>query len=233
MDANKLKNYLDRKIIKKQSTDEYRLQRPLSITITKKVIDQLKAIYQENNEKGGLFEAYGVGKGMIVIDDFIEVPNISAKSYNYNPVPSLFNNVVNEIIQRGGLPFAIHTHPVRLGFDAYDSKRSKFYLKSSPQDRAIARAGLVPYFNFPEAIFVKDSRLKGGFGINFYTGTIFPASTTALTTLQWVSGGVALLSLGYSPVITAISAGVFGFDFLRKPKYSQLTNGDLRIDLSF
>jgi hypothetical protein len=233
MNAEKLQNYLNLKILKKQSSEEYRLQRPLTITITKKVIDYLKKIYIENGEKGGLFSAYPVGRGALVINDFFEVPNVAAKSYNYNPVVSLFNSVVNDIIQKGDLPFAIHTHPIKLGFEAYDSKRSKFYLKSSPQDRAIARAGLVPYFNFPEAIFVKDSRLKGGFGINFYTGTIFPASTTALTTLQWVSGGVALLSLGYNKLISAIGAGVFGFDFFRRPKYTMLANGDLRIDLSF
>lgn len=233
MNAERLKTYLDKKIIKKQSADEYRLQRPLTKIIRKKVIDHLKDIYLENAEKGGLLESYAGGKSTLVFDSFLEVPNVSAKAYNYNPIASQFNGVVNDIIQRGGLPFAVHTHPIRLGIEAYDSKRSKFYLKSSPQDRAIARAGLVPYFNFPEAIFVKDSRLKGGYGLNFYTGTIFPASTTALTTLQWVSGGIGLLSLGYSPVITAISAGVFGFDFFRRPKYTQLGNGDLRIDLSF
>jgi hypothetical protein len=233
MKTEHLNSLIKQSIIKKQYENEYRLVRPLRIIIRKSVLDLLKQTYKPSYEEGGLLEAVAFSKGVIVVSEFHKVNNKAVVGYSYSPSTKEFESVINGIISRGNLPFAIHTHPVKLGIEPYDSKRSKFYLKPSLADKSIARDGITPYFNFPEAIFTFDERLGNGFGISFYTGFIFPASLTALSTLQIAS----LVAFGYayykkSMSLKIASGAMFLLDYFRRPQYDILKNGDLEIKLS-
>lgn len=233
MNKQTLNNYIAKRIIKKQYENEYRLRRPIKITVTKRVVDLLKNIYKEDYEEGGLLEAQIAANSSIVIDNIIFVPNQSKKGYSYSPNIKYFNSVVDSIIDRGNLPIAIHTHPLRLGIESYDNKRAKFYLKPSRADKSIAREGITDYFNFPEAIFTVDERLENGFGFSFFTGFIFPASNQGISSFQWIAFGAAMLGVFLkNEFIATSSMGLFLLDFFRRPNYKLLENGNLLIELS-
>jgi hypothetical protein len=233
MTNERLKTYVDRQILRKQGANEYRLRRPLQITVTKKIIDYLKLIYPETQETGGILECEIAGNGTLVINNFIQVPNNSFKNYNYNPNLTLWNAAILDVLSSGNLPIALHTHPIRLGIEHYDERRSTFYLKSSKADKAVARQGITSALIMPEAIFTRDEGLGHGFGLVFYTGTIFPASITALSTVSYISAGLSLLTFKKNKGLSAISAGVGLFDFFfRRPRYTLERNGDYVVKLA-
>lgn len=225
-----INNLLAKKVITKIGT-AYRLKRPMTITIAKSVIEKLKAVYIEDGEKGGILEGIAFESSIMIVD-FLEVKNQSQVSYNYSPNTNNWNATINEVISRGNLPFGIHTHPIRLGIERYDAQKAKFYLKPSSPDKAIARDGINDYLELPEAIFTKDSRLDNGFGLVFYTGWIFPASNVALSTLQIITGAMAVL-FRKQPAILMGSLALLVFDFFRRPKYRLLSNGNYQIKLSY
>lgn len=234
MEQKQIDNYVNLGILKPMVLDsgEYRLQRPLNITIPKRILDKLANTYIPNGEKGGILAFRGNGNSAIICDLFIEVPNISNNAFSYEPNSVIFNAAVDSVLKLQYLPVVIHTHPTNLGFDKYDSKRVQFFLKSSKPDRQLARNGIVPFLNMPEAIFVKDERLNGGFGLNFFTGGIFPQSITALTSLQIGSVAVGAVGYGINKAITALAAMAFGIDFIRKPKYYLQSDGSLLVTLT-
>ncbi len=232
MTNERLKTYIDRQILIKKGANEYRLRRPLQITVTKKVINQLKSVYPETYETGGILEAEIAGNGTLVINNFYEVTNTAVKDYNYSPNPMLWDNFLNLILSKGNLPIALHTHPIRLGIEHYDERKSTFFLKSSKADRKIAREGITDSLVMPEAIFTRDSGLENGFGLVFYTGTIFPASITALSAVSYISAGLSLLTFKKNKILSGLSAGVGLVDFfIRRPKYVLEKNGDYVVRL--
>lgn len=234
MKSEQLQAFINQNIIKKQYANEYRLKRPLKIIVTKSVLDILKGLYKPSYENGGILSGVAAASGVLVIDRIDIVPNRAVVGYSYSPSTVEFNKAIDKVIGEGRLPFAIHTHPLKLNIEYYDSKRAKFYLKPSNPDKAIAREGITDYFNFPESIFTLDSRLENGFGLSFYTGFIFPASITALTTVQIASLGLGAIGLfGNKKLLLGGSIGTFLFEYYRKPKYRNLTNGDYEISLSF
>jgi hypothetical protein len=233
MTNQQIQNYQNLGILKPMATSgEYRFKRPLQISVPKKIIDRLKSIYIKNGERGGVMAFAPNGNNKIICVDFIEVENMAKNSFNYIPNEAFFNSAITQILNKGFLPIVVHTHPTELGFSQYDSKRVQFYLKSSKPDRIIARNGVVPFLNMPECIFVQDERFNGGFALNFFTGGIFPQSVTSLTSLQFVSLGIGIISYFMkNKIFTLASGAVFFTDFVRKPKYS-LDNGGLRVTLS-
>lgn len=228
-----MQNFVNNGVLKEQFNGEYRLKRPLSIVIKAGVIDTLKEIYREDYENGGLLEARISGKGSLEIATIHVIANSAKNGYTYAPNGAIWNAVIDGIISRGNLPFALHTHPLKLGIESYDSKRALFYLKPSPSDKKIARAGITESLNLPEVLFTKDSRLQNGFGISFYTGHIFPASITAFSTGQIVATvGAALAAVGGRYGLALAGAGYFLYEFNRRAKYTYLGNGDMKITLT-
>lgn len=232
MNTEYLQAFEGLKILKRQANGEYRLIRPLRILVKSEVLSRLGDTYQSNYEKGGLLEAKAVGFGSLIIDAFHEIPNRAINGYTYSPGVKAWESLLSDILERGNLPFAVHTHPLKLNIESYDSKRAIFYLKPSKADKQIARQGITEVLNFPEAIYTKDSRLKNGFGFSFYTGTIFPASITGITTGQIVSGIAAGLMVITKRVGLAIlAAAYFMYEFRRMPEYELQGNGDLVVNL--
>lgn len=232
MNTDHLRAFEGLNILKKQTNGEYRLMRPLQVRVTKEVLDQLGDTYRPGYEKGGLLEAQAVGVGSLVISNFHEVPNRAVNGYTYSPGAQAWESALSAILQRGSLPFAVHTHPLQLGIESYDSKRAIFYLKPSKADKKIARAGITEVLNLPEVLFTKDSRLKNGFGLSFYTGTIFPASITGITAGQIVSGVAAgLMALTRRIGLALLAAVYFMYEFRRMPEYELQENGDLAVSL--
>lgn len=206
---------------------EYRLRRPLRIEIGQTVIDQISRIYKKDYENGGLLE-FAASTGSLDCLAFHQVPNKSANSTSYNPSAAAFNAKVAEILDRGNLPMAIHTHPTQIGWTPYDQKRVKFYLKSSKPDRHIANKGLTDYLDLPEAIFVKDERFNTGYGIAFYEGQIFPYSITALSNAQIAAGIVAAYYMLRGKLTKLLLAGLvswFLVEFIRRPVYKYSKDG--------
>lgn len=232
MNTDYLKAFEGFKILKKQANGEYRLIRPLKIRVTKDVIQHLGQVYRPDYENGGLLEAHLAGPGSLIIADFHQVPNRAGNGYTYSPSSQAWENTVSSILERGNLPLAIHTHPLTLGIESYDSKRAIFYLKPSRADKQIARAGITEVLNLPEVLYTKDSRLENGFGLSFYTGTIFPASITGITTGQIVSGIAAGLMVITKRVgLALLAAAYFMYEFRRMPEYELHENGDLVVTL--
>ena len=228
-------NQIESKILK-FTGNKYRLNRPVRITIKKSVIDTLKSIYVPSAERGGILVLETVGVSELVCNQFILVENKSVQDSSYNPDKIAFNNAIQSIIDSGNLPLAVHTHPTELGFHGYDNKRAKFYLGSSKPDRLIARNSNYDSLYMPEAIFVKDERFKTGFGLSLYEGTIFPNSITAISDLQLalsVGTGYLMLKNKLTRKLLYLLTGVFLFEFVRRPKYLTLENGDLQIKVSY
>lgn len=227
--------HLANKILK-QSGKEFRLKRPIEILIKKAVIAQLKAVYKSDSETGGILKLQVSGVSKLVCTEFIEVKNKSVSDSTYNPDLIEWNNQVQSILDAGFLPLPVHTHPTKLGLHFYDSKRVKFYLGSSKADRVIARQTEAENLNMPEAIFVQDERFGSGYGISLYEGTIFPNSITAISDLQIsiaVSAGIFLYSKKLTRKLLYLLFGLFLFEFLRRPKYLKLANGDFLIDVTY
>ena len=232
MQTEYLKAFEGLKILKKQVNGEYRLMRPLQIRVAKKVLTKLADTYRPNYERGGLLEAKAAGAGSLIMSAFHEVLNKAGNGYTYAPNVQEWEGTISAILERGNLPFAVHTHPITLGIEAYDHKRAIFYLKPSKPDKKIARAGITESLNFPEVIFTKDDRLANGFGLSFYTGTIFPASITGITTGQIVSGVAAGLMMITKRIgLALLAAAYFMWEFRRMPEYELQENGDLTVNL--
>lgn len=232
MTNERLNTLIEWQILRRQGANEYRLRRPMQITVRKRVIDLLKAIYPEDHETGGVLEAELAGTGTLVIDRFHQVRNAAAQNYHYSPDSGAWDRTLTEIVNRGNLPIAVHTHPVSLGIESYDERKSTFYLKSSRTDRKIAREGITETLIMPEAIFVRDPGLENGFGLVFYTGTIFPGSITALSTVGYISGGLALLAFRRNKKLAGIAAAVGVAEFLiRRPRYRLEESGDYVVKL--
>lgn len=207
---------------------EYLLERPLTINIGKDIIDSLKAIYKPDYENGGLLEFQYGGIARIDCVAFHQVPNLNVNSTSYNPSAAKFKGKIQEILNRGNIPIAIHTHPTHIGWSPYDNKRVKFYLKSSKPDRDIANLGATDFLDVPEAIFVKDERFGTGYGIAFYEGQVFPYSVTALSTPQiWAGLIVGVLMLRGKLTRSVLIACVLWFcvEFFRRPKYDYENHG--------
>lgn len=220
------------KILKRQANGEYRLIRPLRIQVRKAVLSRLADTYRPDYEKGGLLEAQAVGPGSLVVQAFHEVHNQAINGYTYSPSLQAWESTISAILERGNLPFAVHTHPLQLGIESYDSKRAIFYLKPSKSDKQIARAGVTEVLNLPEVLYTKDSRLQNGFGLSFYTGTIFPASITGITTGQIVSGIAAgMMVIAKRIALALLAAAYFMYEFRRMPEYELQENGDLVVML--
>lgn len=214
---------------------EYSLKRPLSIRFPVDIIDKLKAIYQPNIEKGGLFELQASESTLTCIN-FHQIPNKSSTASTYNPNQAAWNYKINEIIERGNLPLAVHTHPTKLGIEAYDKKRVNFYLKSSRPDRLIADKTITDNLQMPEAIFVNDTRFGSGYGLALYEGGLFPYAISAISDTQLVLAigtGVLLAFNKLSRKLLYVVLAWFLFEFLRRPKYTYDSKGNLEIKISF
>lgn len=213
---------------------EYTLRRPTTIIVPQGIIGQLSSVYQPDYEEGGVLEFKATAESTLEAVDFIPVKNRSKLSYSYAPYKVEFDKVVNEVANRGNLPFAIHTHPTTIGQEHYDNSNVKLYLTSSKADRQIASQGITEQLFLPECIFVKDSRLENGFELNFFKGEAFPASRGQFSTTQLVTGGTLLgmRMLGIQNDKVSILSGIwFSVEFLRLPKYFY-ENGGLKITLS-
>jgi hypothetical protein len=227
-----MQNFINAGILAKRIDGEYRLKRPLEIRVSKTVIAQLKSIYREDYENGGILEGRIDTKGKLLIDVFHMIPNSAKNGYTYSPSVQTWNMVRDGILSRGNLPFALHTHPLKLGLEHYDSKRAVFYLKPSRADKKIAREGITESLNMPEVLFTVDQRFKQGYGISFYTGTIFPASITAFSTSQIVSGAVSgLLALSGQYGFALVGVVYFMLEFNRRPQYIYEDGGDVVIKI--
>lgn len=199
-----LENFKNAGVLKVDSTGIYRLKTPISVVIPRDVIADLKLIYLPNYEKGGIMAASVYGRGLI-IKQFFEVPNASINSYSYSPNASAFVNRYNYILEQGFLPIVIHTHPTKIGLSHYDSRQPMMYQNSSSADRKIARNGIIDLLRMPEAIFVADNRLEGGFSVNFYSGdnraNIAGGALAALGLIgrSWIPGfvGGSIIALNY------------------------------------
>lgn len=233
MRIEEIERLINSNIIKKQYEGEYRLVRPLKIIIKRSVLDSLSKIYKPSYEEGGLLESKAIGGGTLIVDFFHLVKNKSILSYSYSPNAKEFQNKIDDIIGRGNLPFAIHTHPIKLGIDTYDNNRAKFFIRPSKADKYIARDGITPYFNFPEVIYTKDVRLNNGFGLSFFTGFIFPASNVGISVSSWLFLGSGILGLAIkNKSLTFLSGIAILLDLFRRPNYKLLASGDMEISLS-
>lgn len=214
---------------------EYSLKRPLKISFPVGIINKLKSIYRKDSERGGLFELYA-SEGRLTCVNFHEIPNKSNNSSSYNPNTVAWDFTINEIIKRGNLPLAVHTHPTKLGIEAYDKKRVNFYLKSSRPDRLIADKNLTDNLVMPEAIFVLDERFGSGYGLALYEGGLFPYAISAISDTQLVIAlgtGILLAFNKLSRRVLYVLIAWFLFEFLRRPKYAYDLQGNLEIKISF
>lgn len=214
---------------------EYSLKRPLNILFPVSIINKLKGIYLPNSERGGLFELYA-SNGSLTAIEFHQVPNKSATASGYAPNSVIWNQKISEIMERGNLPLAVHTHPTRLGIHAYDNKNARFYLKSSRPDRLIADKTIVESLQMPEAIFVKDERFNTGYGLALYEGGLFPYAISAVSDTQLVIAigtGVLMAFNKVSRKLLYLLAAWFAFEFFRRPKYVYDERGNLEIRISY
>lgn len=214
---------------------EYSLKRPLTIRFPVDIINKLKAIYQKDSERGGLFELQASESTLTCIN-FHQIPNKSGSASSYNPNTTLWNQRIGEIIGRGNLPLAVHTHPTRLGIEAYDKKRVNFYLKSSRPDRLIADKNLTDNLIMPEAIFVLDERFGSGYGLALYEGGLFPYAISAISDTQLLLAlgtGILLAFNKLSRRVLYMLLAWFLFEFLRRPRYVYDLQGNLEIKISF
>lgn len=214
----------------------YVLNKPLTITVTKEVINQLKAKYLPNGETGGLFWLRATSKTTAVIDNITFLPNLSGLATGYSTSTALFNATVNTILAANYLPVVFHTHPVSLGLSLYDSRKQNFYLRASAADRRLSKDTItdsVPLY-MPEIIFVKDERYEDGYAMAAYGGNILPNGFSRLSNTQ-----IALLGLGfylfYTNKINYTSLFVIGgFIFLeeiKRPVYGNLKDGSFLIKI--
>lgn len=214
---------------------EYSLARPLNIKFSAGIINELRAIYAPNREAGGLFELIATESTLTAVK-FHEIKNGALNSTSYNPPKKAFDAKIAEIIGRGNLPMAVHTHPTKIGLHSYDSKREIFYLKSSRPDRLIADKNIASGLVMPEAIFVKDERFGTGFGLAIYEGGLFPYAISALsdTQLVLIASSAGLLSLGK---LTRNALWLiliwFGIEFIRRPRYDYREDGSLVVTVSY
>lgn len=213
---------------------EYSLQRPLKIMFPVGIMNKLKAIYNPSIERGGLFEL-SASDGQLTCIDFHQVTG-SNNATSYSPSTKLWNEKVQQILGRGNLPLAVHTHPTKIGLHAYDNKQVRFYLKSSRPDRLIADKNISENLVMPEAIFVKDERFGTGYGLALYEGGIFPYAISAVSDTQLVilfGTGILLAFNKLSRRVLYLLLGWFLFEFLRRPKYAYDLQGNLEIKISF
>lgn len=230
-------NLLDKKVLRFRPNSvgrEYSLQRPLTIVFPVAIMNQLKAIYNPSIERGGLFELSATESKLTCVA-FHQVMG-SNNATSYNPNKAVWNETIRQIVNRGNLPLAVHTHPTKIGIHAYDSKQVRFYLKSSRPDRLIADKIITDNLTMPEAIFVKDERFGTGYGLALYEGGIFPYAISAVSDTQLV----ILIGTGILMAINKLSRkalyllmGWFLFEFLRRPKYDYDLQGNLEIKISF
>jgi proteasome lid subunit RPN8/RPN11 len=223
-----IENFVKLDILQMKLDGNFRLSRPLEINISNVATNKLKDIYKPNREFGGIFLGRASEKQRLEIFEFIQIPNESAKSYNFDPGKYLIA-AVSTALEASYLPIVVHTHPTKLGIEQYDNKRNTFYIIASKPDRKIARQGVFSELKLPECIFVKDDRFKTGFGLSFYTGTVFPYSSIALSTLQIISGITALIFIKSYAVVT-VAIIIILADFLRRPKYKYLNDGSVKIN---
>lgn len=232
-----LNNLVAKKVLRfRPNSDgrEYSLARPLKINFSYSIINQLKAIYKPDREKGGIFEFIAVQSELVCVK-FHEIPNGAVNSTSYNPNKIQFDKTVDEILLRGNLPMAVHTHPTAIGLHSYDTKNAKFYLKSSRPDRLIADQTIDDNLVMPEAIFVKDERFGTGYGLAIYEGGIFPYAISAISDTQIVVAGAAGILLALNKLsrnALYLIAGVFTVEFFRRPKYEYDAQGNLKVSIS-
>ncbi|GAB3519480.1 hypothetical protein [Emticicia fontis] len=197
-------------------------------------MNKLKSIYNPSLERGGLFELTA-SDGKLTCIEFHQV-NGTNNSTSYNPNTVLWNEKVQQILGRGNLPLAVHTHPTKIGLHAYDSKQVRFYLKSSRPDRLIADKTISENLQMPEAIFVKDERFGTGYGLALYEGGLFPYAISAVSDTQLViliGTGLLMAFNKLSRKVLYLLIGWFLFEFLRRPKYEYDGGGNLEIKISF
>jgi hypothetical protein len=210
------------------TTNEYTLNRPISILISKGVVNALNQQYNKTLEKGGIMALSYDEKGAYINEIFF-VANTSKFRSAYLPDPKKWVETLNLILLSGRLPIVFHTHPTTLGLQNYDSKRSNFYLKSSLQDRKLTKTGLkveTDLLKMPECIFVQDARFKAGYSLVFY-GNGFPKSFAFLTQNEfYLTGAIAAAKiLGISNFLV-IPSSILGFAYeeMNRPKYIDLDN---------
>jgi hypothetical protein len=208
-------------ILEKDLNGVYRLKKPSTIIIPKDVISDLKKIYIPNYEKGGIMAATISGRGLKILA-FYEVPNSSTNSYSYSPNPGAFINRYNYVLDQGYLPIVIHTHPTSIGLSHYDGRDPITFQNSSSADRKIARNGIIDVLRMPEAIFVADNRLEGGFAVNFYSGD---------NKANIIGGSLAALGLVSRKIKLGILGGavILGNYLLTSEKVQVLENGDIEV----
>lgn len=220
----------------KGNQTQYTLNRPVTLSIKKNVVDTIKAIYKPDYEKGGLL----VGKvinGKIIIDNIRVIRNQTLTSSEYSPSLNEWRSELESIVQAGLLPFAFHTHPTNLGITRYDEKKPNFFVQSSKPDQKIASEGF-DFQNYellmPECIFVVDSRYANGINLNMYEGGILPPSVGQLGTTEIITAVLGGSIFAYKVLfdrnkylfaLMASIALIFLFEAYRRPYYEFLNEG--------
>lgn len=214
----------------------YVLKKPIIITVTKEVINQLKAKYLPNGETGGLFWLRATSKTTSVIDNITFLPNLSGLATGYSTSTALFNATVNTILASNYLPVVFHSHPTNLGLSLYDSRKQNFYLRASAADRRLSKDTItnsVPLY-MPEIIFVKDERYADGYAMAAYGGNILPTGFSRLSPLQIAAAALGLYLFANDKIddfsILAIG-GVLLFEETKRPVYENLKDGSFLIKI--
>lgn len=208
----------------------YVLKKPLTISVTKQVIDTMKSKYIPNGETGGLMWLRATSQKTAVIENITFLPNVSGLATGYATNKALFNATINSILAANYLPVVFHTHPTNLGLNLYDSRKQNFYLRASAPDRRLSTDTIndtVPLF-MPEVIFVSDSRYDGGYSMAFYGGKILPTGFSRLSPLQFFAAGLGLyafLNDELDETLFLAVAGVMIYEETLRPKYEVLKDG--------
>ena len=220
----------------KQRANSIVLARPVSIVVRANVLNEIRSVYEPSREHGGiLIMKPAASRGEFVIDSVLVMPNVSNDpSVGFLPDAAAMTAATLGILKAGALPIVFHTHPTKLGINAYDSKAVTWFLNGSHADRRIGRTvqTLEGYsITLPEVIGIADERLVNKIAISFYEGGILPHSYSAITTAQWVAGGVALLAMyKFGKPLLVLLALVVAYEEYRKPKYTTLPNGDMLVE---
>lgn len=228
-----LENLVENKVLsfENSSTPYYQLNPPFELHFILDVIQALKQTYDPERENGGLFWFRPVDS-VLRVEKLSFIRNKSLTKTGYDPDAYDWNKEFNLIIEQGFLPIAFHTHPTKIGYALYDSKRKNFYLKSSKPDREVAKT-IYNQLLMPECIFVEDDNFAGGYGLAIYEGGILPPSFAGFSQKQILFASIAVIGfmlkgkagkvlLGTGIVLTLMEEK-------KRPKYFVEPDGSLRI----
>lgn len=208
----------------KETGNGFVLKKPLTIIISKSVIDILNSIYIANGERGGLMWLESTGDNTAQIKRVSVLQNTSGDNTKFEPTEKEMQETINLITSSGCLPIVFHTHPTNLGIPLYDNKKENFYLRASQPDRVFAQNlldGTTLYM--PEMIFVKDERFENGYGLALYGGKILPNGFSRLSALQFcilAALGYIWVKKGVTGTTLAFAVGLLLLEESKRPKYN-------------